>query len=99
MTVAEQPVYTGHDALAADGRIVRIRPVRPEDTDALRELYDTASDRSLYLRFFSHGRGPIEPEVRRLVRPPAADHLALVACEDGVVLGVASYERDPDAAG
>jgi acyl-CoA synthetase (NDP forming)/L-amino acid N-acyltransferase YncA len=90
----------GHDALAADGRIVRIRPVAAGDAQPLRALHEHAGDRSLYLRFFSAGRAQIEQEVRRLARPPDADHVVLVAVDGDAVVGVASYERDdgrPDA--
>jgi GNAT superfamily N-acetyltransferase len=91
---------TGHDALTADGHIVRIRPATPGDQTVLRGLYEQASDRNLYLRFFSYGRGQVEQEVRRLVRPPAPDHLTLVAVVGDALVGVASYERSgtaPDA--
>jgi GNAT superfamily N-acetyltransferase len=34
-------------------RLLRIRPLRPGDTDLIRELYSRLSPRSRYLRFFS----------------------------------------------
>jgi acyl-CoA synthetase (NDP forming)/RimJ/RimL family protein N-acetyltransferase len=82
-----------HDTLAADGRIVRLRPVDERDADALRTLYDNADERSLYLRFFATGRNQIEREVRRLVRPAAPDHRVVVAFDADRLIGVASYER------
>jgi acyl-CoA synthetase (NDP forming)/GNAT superfamily N-acetyltransferase len=88
---------TGHDALTADGHIVRIRPATAGDEAALRDLYEQASDQNLYLRFFSYGRSQIEQEVRRLVRPPAPDHLTLVAAVADALVGVASYERSGTA--
>src|SRR5439155_19092684 len=91
--IGSMPASSGHDALAADGRIVRIRPVASRDADALRLLYTHAGERSLYLRFFTAGHGQIDDEVRRLTRPPAADHLALVALDGDALVGVASYER------
>lgn len=91
-TVTTPPV-AGHDALAADGRIVRIRPVCPDDADGLRALYDMADDRSLYFRFFSSGRKRIEREVHRLTRQDWPDHRVLVALDADTIVGVASYER------
>jgi hypothetical protein len=41
---------TGWDALATDGRIVRVRPVRSDDVAALTDLHARLSDRSRYLR-------------------------------------------------
>jgi len=88
----------GHDVLAADGRIVHIRPVWPDDATALRELYESASERSRQLRFFAAGRGQIDAEIGRLTRPWAADHQAVLAVDSGRVIGVASYERAPGSA-
>jgi acyl-CoA synthetase (NDP forming)/GNAT superfamily N-acetyltransferase len=84
---------TGHDALAADGRIVHLRPVRPEDRDALRELYLSVSDESRHFRFFSFGTGQVDIEVERLVRPGGTDHFAVVALDRERLVGAASYER------
>jgi acyl-CoA synthetase (NDP forming)/L-amino acid N-acyltransferase YncA len=96
------PNATGIDALTMDGRIVRVRPVRPTDGDAIRDLYERASAESRYMRFFGGGAA-IDPEVDRLVRPSDANHVALLVEQDGgVVAGVvavASYERlDADTA-
>ncbi|MCW2638506.1 MAG: CoA-binding domain protein, partial [Dactylosporangium sp.] len=79
--VTTMPLAQAHDALAADGRIIRIRPVDPQDAAALRALYDSTGDRSLYLRFFAGGRGQIDQEVRRLTRPAAPDHWVVVALD------------------
>ncbi|HEX6076413.1 MAG TPA: GNAT family N-acetyltransferase [Micromonosporaceae bacterium] len=83
------------DVLAADGRIVQIRPVRPDDASGLLALYERESDESLRLRFFTAGRGALHCEVDRLVRPAGPDHVALAADDAGELVGVASYEREP----
>jgi acyl-CoA synthetase (NDP forming)/GNAT superfamily N-acetyltransferase len=85
------------DVLTADGRVVQIRPVRREDAEALERLYLSVGAQSRHSRFFSLGTQPIAPEVERLTRDPADDHLALVAEESGHLIGVASYERDESA--
>jgi acyl-CoA synthetase (NDP forming)/GNAT superfamily N-acetyltransferase len=85
----------GLDALAADGAIIRIRPVRADDAAALTDLHERASNDALYRRFLSAGHHPIAGEIARLVRPPDADHAALVAVERGRVVGVSSYEVLP----
>jgi acyl-CoA synthetase (NDP forming)/GNAT superfamily N-acetyltransferase len=86
----------GHDTLAADGAIIRIRPVTAADRPGLAALYERTSDESLYRRFMSGGRAGIPQELDRLTRPPAEDHLALLAQERGRCVGVASFERLPD---
>jgi acyl-CoA synthetase (NDP forming)/N-acetylglutamate synthase-like GNAT family acetyltransferase len=85
----------GLDVLTVDGAIVRIRPARPDDAEALTALHDRASAETLYRRFLSTGKNPIAHEVIRLVRPRDDDHVALVAVENGDVIGVASYELLP----
>ncbi len=100
MTAAAPPAASspsGVDAVTADGHIVRIRPVRPDDADGLAALYDRASSDTLYRRFFVHGRGGIPAEVARLTRLAATDHLALVAVQRDRVIGVASYEASSPA--
>jgi GNAT superfamily N-acetyltransferase len=85
---------SGVDALAADGGIVRIRPVAADDADALTALYASASSDSLRMPFFAVPSAHVlAGEVARLCRPPGAGHGALVAEQASTVLGVASYER------
>jgi ATP-grasp domain len=55
-------------------------------------LYQRGSDANLYRRFMASGRGSLPAEVARLTGPAAADHRAVLAEEDGAVVGVASYE-------
>src|SRR5258706_11534362 len=62
----------GYDALAADGAIVRIRPVTAADRPALADLYRRGSEDSRYRRFLSAGYGGLDEELDRLT-PPAAD--------------------------
>ena len=92
---AMRPDVSGIDALTMDGRIVRVRPVRPTDDAAIRDLYERASAESRYMRFFGGGAA-IEGEVQRLVRPAGGDHVAMLVEQDAGVVAVASYERIDD---
>jgi hypothetical protein len=56
----------GWDALAADGSVVHIRPVRPDDEAALLALNKRVSDRSIYLRFFGMSRIPADQHSHHL---------------------------------
>jgi predicted CoA-binding protein/GNAT superfamily N-acetyltransferase len=93
VTIEEIRTDAGYDALAADGAIVRIRPVRPADRDGLADLYRRGSEESRYRRFLCGGPGGVHDEVDRLTRPAGEDHVALVAQERGRIVAVASYER------
>ena len=87
---AEPNVY----ALLTDGSTVEIRPARPEDFDAVREMHEKLTPDSLYLRFFSMSPSAAGREARRLCREPAPDHVALLAVMDGELVGCGSYECD-----
>jgi GNAT superfamily N-acetyltransferase len=86
------PVGDSAYALLTDGTTIEIRPARPGDFDAVREMYLKMSPDNLYLRFFSMGTAAAEREARRVCREPAPDRAALLAVLDGEVAGCGSYE-------
>ena len=79
-------------ALLADGTTIEIRPARPEDFDAVRDMHAKMSPDNLYLRFFGVSSVAAEQEARRICREPAPDHAALLAVLGGEVVGCGSYE-------
>ena len=79
-------------ALLTDGTTIEIRPVRPDDFDAVRDMHAKMSPENLYLRFFGVSRSAAEGEARRVCREPAPDHAALLAVLEGQVVGCGSYE-------
>ena len=85
------------DALAADGGIVTIRPVRPTDRRALAVLHGDATPDSLRMRFFAKpSPESLAAEIDRLCLPEDDRHLAVLAVEGPAVVGVASSERTDD---
>jgi acyl-CoA synthetase (NDP forming)/GNAT superfamily N-acetyltransferase len=89
-------VQTGASAYAllTDGTTVEIRPARPDDFDAVRDLHAKMSPENLYLRFFSMSRLAAEREAQRVCREPVPGRAALLALLDGRVVGCGSYEAD-----
>jgi acyl-CoA synthetase (NDP forming)/L-amino acid N-acyltransferase YncA len=88
------------DALDADGRIVRIRPVAPADLTALIAMHEACPTADLRHRFFGTGRGILAIEARRLAGLNATGRgIALVVEDDAELLAVASFEGDPDEPG
>jgi acyl-CoA synthetase (NDP forming)/GNAT superfamily N-acetyltransferase len=79
-------------ALLTDGTTIEIRPARPDDFDAVRDMHAKMSPENLYLRFFSMSRAAAEQEARRICREPAPDHAALLAVLDGQMIGCGAYE-------
>ena len=86
----------GVDAVRADGGLVHIRTVTASDLVGLRALHAHASDRSIYLRFFSRSRAAAEDYLATLIQPSSRDQHALVACIRGEIVGVAEFGRRPE---
>ena len=85
-----------------DGTPIVIRPVAPEDREALRESFERLSPESRYRRFLAPMAHLSESQLTYLTRVDHHDHEALVALaeEGGEGLGIARFVRleDPDAA-
>jgi acetyl coenzyme A synthetase (ADP forming)-like protein len=88
------PAQFESDVVLRDGSTLRLRPVRPDDVEGLRQLHDRLSNESFHFRFFS-GAGAGVPEVARLLRADHENEFVLVAESGGRLSGVASYSRDP----
>ncbi|MEU4421576.1 GNAT family N-acetyltransferase [Actinoplanes sp. NPDC024001] len=83
----------GVDALAADGTIITLRPIRPDDRTALADLYGDASG-SLAVRFFSLAdRAARNAEIDVLCLPETGQRLALAAWDGAELVGVACCAR------
>ena len=89
-----------------DGTPIVIRPVRPDDREALRESFERLSPESRYRRFLAPMAHLSESQLTYLTRVDHHDHEALVAMAEGdgdaegEGLGIARFVRleDPDAA-
>ena len=79
-------------ALLTDGGTVEVRPARPQDAEAVRAMHAAMSPDNMYLRFFSMSPNAAEREARRVCREPDPDHAALLAWQDGRLVGVGAYE-------
>ncbi|TSD85742.1 GNAT family N-acetyltransferase [Mycobacterium sp. KBS0706] len=83
-----------------DGREVTLRPVRPEDEPAMREMLQRSSPEDVRLRFFSAMRSFSHEFAARLTQIDYDREMALVAeaGEDGqrVILGAVRIIADPD---
>jgi len=72
------PAHWEADVVLRDGVPARLRPITPEDADALQEFHLGQSERSVYLRFF----GPMErlspADLERFTRVDHRDRVAFV---------------------
>jgi acetyl coenzyme A synthetase (ADP forming)-like protein len=80
------------DVVLRDGSTVTVRPVRPDDEAALNRFFESLSDESRYLRFFS-GAVNFRQAAANAARVDYRDRYGLIAMAgaDRVVMGNASY--------
>jgi GNAT superfamily N-acetyltransferase len=78
-----------------DGSILRVRPIRPDDKDAIASGFERMSAESRYRRFFAPLRQLSEEDLAYLTEVDHTDHEALIGFEAGTgePVGVARYIR------
>jgi acetyl coenzyme A synthetase (ADP forming)-like protein len=91
--VAAHAVEWAADVVSADGRTVRIRPIRPDDNEHVLRLYERLSPESMYLRFFSPIPAPFALQTERLTQVDQDEHVVIVAELGDEVVAMARYDR------
>jgi ribosomal protein S18 acetylase RimI-like enzyme len=91
------PAHWSGDGVLLDGGTVHLRPAGPADRAAVEDFHARLSDESVYYRFFSALRVLPRNLLDRFVRADPATHLALVAELGDEIVGMASFDRAPDA--
>lgn len=89
--------YGEHPALLRDGTTVKVRPIRPEDKEALAAGLSRVSAESRYRRFLRPVTSLSPKELAYLTEIDYSNHFAWVAVDpddDQYGLGVARYVRD-----
>jgi acetate---CoA ligase (ADP-forming) len=102
MSVGESGDDTGQyasawvaDVVSADGRTVRIRPIRAEDDEGVLRLYERLSVESMYLRFFSPVPAPVALRTEHLTQVDQDQHVVIVAELGDELVAMARYDRQP----
>ncbi|WP_263120383.1 GNAT family N-acetyltransferase [Cellulomonas sp. RIT-PI-Y] len=88
------------DVVLRDGSTTHIRPIRPDDADALQAFHVAQSEQSIFLRFFAALERLPERDLARFTQVDHRDRVALVAVtQDDAIIGVARYDKvGPDEA-
>jgi RimJ/RimL family protein N-acetyltransferase len=80
-----------------DGSTALIRPIEPDDSDRLREIWDSMSELSRRRRFLAPSNAVSDEDLRYLAEVDHRRHEALIALDgDGRGIAVARYVRSPD---
>jgi acetyl coenzyme A synthetase (ADP forming)-like protein len=95
--MSKYPARYESDILLRDGSSLHLRPIRPEDLNALMEFHKRLSPRSVYLRYFSPLPELNEERARELTNVDYENTFALVGELGGRLVGVARYYRDEKA--
>ncbi|MDQ3504775.1 MAG: GNAT family N-acetyltransferase [Actinomycetota bacterium] len=90
------PLEWEADVVAADGATVHIRPITPEDADALLGLHARSSERTRYLRFFGSYPKVSDKDLFRFTNVDHSARVALVVLLGEDIIAVGRYERLDD---
>lgn len=91
--MAAYPLHWEADGLLRDGRPVHLRPIRPDDADALRGFHESLSEETIYFRFFAPYPKLTDRDVRRFTELDYVDRAAIVAELSGELVGIGRYDR------
>jgi RimJ/RimL family protein N-acetyltransferase len=86
-----EPTVVGDQAIL-------LRPITPDDADALLEFHRNLSDRTVFLRYFYPHRVLNPEEVAHLTQVDGRDRCAFVAELNQRLVAVGRYEREPASA-
>ena len=81
------------DVVLSDGGVAHVRPIRPEDADALVAFHHRQSPESLYYRYFSPKPTLTPAEVEHLVNVDHRTQMAFVAFDGDELIGVGRYDQ------
>jgi RimJ/RimL family protein N-acetyltransferase len=84
------------DVVLSSGRVARVRAIRPDDAEALRDFHSRLSAETRLMRFFTPMPKLPESLVQRFVNVDNVDRVALVMELDEEIIAVGRYDRDPD---
>jgi acetate---CoA ligase (ADP-forming) len=95
--MSDYPARYESDILLRDGSTLHLRPIKPDDVNALLEFHKRLSPRSVYFRYFSPLPELSEERAKVLSSVDYHNTFALVGELAGRLVGVARYYRDEKA--
>ena len=90
---AGYPTEWEADVVLRDGSVAHLRPITPNDVEAVHRFHAGQSDESIYMRFFAPLRKLSDRDVTRFTNVDYRDRVALVATVRGDIIGIGRYDR------
>src|SRR5690625_2014301 len=90
------PSYPSHweaDIALSDGSAAHMRPIRPEDAEALQDFHVRQSEQSRYLRFFAPMPRLSRRDLERFTIVDHPDRVAFVVKAGSDIIAVGRYDR------
>jgi len=92
VTSTGYPIEWEADVLLRDGHPVRLRPIGPDDAEALRRFHAALSAQSIYYRFFSAKPQLTDKDVAYFTNVDHRSRVALVALDRDEIIGVGRFD-------
>lgn len=87
------PAHWEADVLLRDGATARLRPVSPDDADALQQMHQGQSQDSIYFRYFTYKSQLSAKELERFTVVDYVDRVAFVILLGDELMGIGRYDR------
>ncbi|KNX36993.1 bifunctional acetate--CoA ligase family protein/GNAT family N-acetyltransferase [Luteipulveratus halotolerans] len=95
----QRPVPEGYpqeweaDVVLRDGSVAHVRPIRPDDEEALQRFHTAQSPESVYLRFFAPLKRLSDKDLHRFTHVDYVSRVALVVEVGEDIVAVGRYDR------
>lgn len=92
----QQAAYPSHweaDVVLRDGGTAHLRPITPEDAEALQRFHVSQSPESIYFRFFAPMPRLSEGDLHRFTHVDHVDRVAFICTVGEEIVGVGRYDR------
>ena len=93
LAVAAYPTDLEFDIVLKDGTTSRLRPIKPEDRDALNDMFGRLSAEAVYQRFFRAKTRLTDEELEYFTNVDYEDRMAFVVIDDDQLVAVGRYDR------
>lgn len=90
------PAYPAHweaDVVLRDGGTAHLRPITPDDAQALQDFHVAQSAESTYLRFFAHMPRLSPSDLHRFTHVDHTDRIALICTVGPRIVAVGRFDR------